>query len=201
MSFRERAADQYDRAKSQFANLNTDEPVQIEAPPRVVEGVNAVISYYLCSWAIWRPLRFLSARLTEAVILYVIVPGVKGALMGAINPMNALPVSAPQIQKDAHALTAFVVRPVVGGTVKTVSNVIAISAASVDAAERTRLVANTGEPIELSPVLSQTSVDSNYVWMVNYMSGTNAPVQNVSNNRQPTVLSGEQRAFVNRFGN
>ncbi|NJN63286.1 MAG: hypothetical protein HC795_18780 [Coleofasciculaceae cyanobacterium RL_1_1] len=110
MSFRERATEQYDRAKSQFANLNTDEPVQIEAPPRVVEGVNAVISYYLCSWAIWRPLRFLSARLTEAVILYVIVPGVKGALMGAINPMNALPVSAPQIQKDAHALTAYVVR-------------------------------------------------------------------------------------------
>jgi hypothetical protein len=41
--------------------------------------------------------------------------------------------------------------------------------------------------------------------MVNYMSGTNAPVQNVSTsnvaNRQPTVLSEEQRAFVNRFGN
>ncbi|MGD1903486.1 MAG: hypothetical protein ACFB9N_14730 [Geitlerinemataceae cyanobacterium] len=196
MSFRERAADQYDRAKSQFSDFQNDEPVQIEAPSRVVEGVNSVLKYYLCSWAIWRPLRFLSARLTEAVILYVVVPGIKGALMGAVNPMNALPMSAPQIQKDAHALTAHVVRPVVGGTVRTVGQVIAVSAASVDAAERTRLVANTGEPVELSPVLSNTSIDSNYVWMVNYMSGTNAPVRNVST-QQDNRLSDKEIELIN----
>jgi len=211
--------DQYDRAKNQFGSFAQDETVQIEAPSRVVEGVNAVLKYYLCSWAIWRPLRFAAARLTEAVILYIVVPGVKGVLMGAVNPMSALPINAPQIQKDTHALTAHVVRPVVGGTVRTVSNVIALSAASVDAAERARLVANTGEPVQLSPVLANNSSDPQLTWMVNYLSGTNGtvtiPTSNVSAtpiaptttyvaapaapHQQPIQLTNEQRAVLTQF--
>jgi hypothetical protein len=104
----------------------------------IYEGSVSVIVYYLATWNFCKIKRFLAARLTELVIVYGLIPGIKGSIMGLINPNAALPTMAEPIQQEAFN-NAKSIRILSGRVIQGTASSISNTALQLEQFERNRL--------------------------------------------------------------